>query len=262
MLRLAHARLDDVVAYDEPLTLQVYIDDRSEAGLCLNQCRVYYRTIGDVDWDHRPLTEMTTPDWYSATIPPLDPGQAIEYYISAADQSGRTEKLPRSAPVGTYVVHAEEVGLRISTPTPPDLLPPWDATSFTVTIDSGNEELVANSARLYYRYYGEDFKSVPLVQIAGDEYQATLSHAFCGDVVEFYVSAAGNLTGEQTDPPLAPSSLYTADVGTLTTATLFEEGFESGLPVDWSTTGLWHATSACPLDDPCEGHPVDVLRTG
>ena len=30
-------------------------------------------------------------------------GEAVEYYLSAADRSGRRESLPRSAPNGFYV---------------------------------------------------------------------------------------------------------------------------------------------------------------
>jgi hypothetical protein len=42
------------------------------------------------------------PGLFTASIPGGDASDTVEYFISAADASGRRETLPRTAPAGLY----------------------------------------------------------------------------------------------------------------------------------------------------------------
>lgn len=102
MLRVTHRRLDEEVAAAPSYPIVAIIDDRSETGLVADQLRVYWRNEGAGDWAWEVLTPTGDPDTYAAELPAQFPGTTVEYYISAADHSGRAETLPRSAPAGFY----------------------------------------------------------------------------------------------------------------------------------------------------------------
>ncbi len=102
MLRITHRRLGDEVTAAPNFPIAAFIDDRSEAGLITDELRVYWRAQGAADWEWELLTPTGDPDRYGAEIPAQLPGTTVEYYIAAADYSGRAESLPRSAPAGFY----------------------------------------------------------------------------------------------------------------------------------------------------------------
>jgi hypothetical protein len=47
-------------------------------------------------------TATTDPEVFVASIPGVVAGESVEYYLSAADRSGRRETLPRTAPDGVF----------------------------------------------------------------------------------------------------------------------------------------------------------------
>jgi hypothetical protein len=255
MLRITHRRLDDVMPPAAAYPLTVTIDDRSETGLVADALRVSWRIVGSAPWNNVSLTPTATPDEYNAAIPGPAPGVTVEYYVSAADNSGRTETLPPAAPAGTYRFTVARSGLDIALDDPPATIAPWQLTTIDVTITPGTDVLIPDSPTLHYRTQDGDFLTRPLAHVAGDHWQATLPRMICSDAPEFYVTAAGENTGTCADPPAAPLVAHHAAVGTPVTTTLLGARFADGLPAGWTATGLWHTTSTCTVDPPCEAAP-------
>lgn len=102
MLRMTHRRLDDIVPHASAYEVVVTIDDRSEEGLIPDLCRLVWRRQHEVTWNTEVLATMDGNDTYHAFIPANAQGTIIEYYVTAADNSGRVETLPRTAPDGFY----------------------------------------------------------------------------------------------------------------------------------------------------------------
>jgi agmatine deiminase len=103
MLRLTHAPIDSVVATPSGIRVSATIDDRSEAGLVPAGLKVTWRKQSDPKWDSVYL-ELVVADSFHAYIPDCHADDTVEYYVSAADSSGRTATLPRGAPDAVYRV--------------------------------------------------------------------------------------------------------------------------------------------------------------
>jgi hypothetical protein len=101
MLRILHARLGPVEPAGVPITVDAWIDDRSEAGLVVDAQTVRWRLAGEATWQ-TVLLAAAGADSFTADLPPQVPGTVVEYYLTAADHSGRSETLPRTAPEGWY----------------------------------------------------------------------------------------------------------------------------------------------------------------
>jgi N-dimethylarginine dimethylaminohydrolase len=102
MLRMTHRKLDDVVPHLAAHRVESFIDDRSGAGLAAGSLAVNWRLQGQTTWNSVPLVATATANTYAADLPGQAGGATVEYYLAAADQSGRAETLPRGAPVGHY----------------------------------------------------------------------------------------------------------------------------------------------------------------
>jgi agmatine/peptidylarginine deiminase len=102
MLRMLHRRLDEEVWDQDEYEIAVMIDDRSQTGLIQDSLAVLWRVQGSGPWHRVSLIETAGIDSFAASIPGQSLGVTIEYYIVAADSSGRRETLPRPAPSGTY----------------------------------------------------------------------------------------------------------------------------------------------------------------
>lgn len=99
MLRIVHRSLDSVITSgSNSIPILVAVDARSGLGLIQENCRLYWRIKGTSSWQSVQLTTTGGIDSMTASIPPQLSGTSIEYYIQAADSSGRTVTLPRSAP--------------------------------------------------------------------------------------------------------------------------------------------------------------------
>lgn len=147
--------------------------------------------------------------------------------------------------------------LAISLITPPLSLMPADTNQqFTVAINPGDDTLASVPSLAWRRSPLDAYSFSPLWSLGNGLYRATLPRFACTDAPQFYVQAAGTSTGLVTLPANAPASTpLTATLGVLTDTELLAEGFDSGLPATWSTTGLWHATASCPQASPCEAAP-------
>ncbi len=97
---------------------------------------------------------------------------------------------------------------------PPDFLPPGVATNIDVEIQPGDDEVVEGSALLHYRYDGGVYQTVPLTQVAGELWRATLPAPDCGDRPEFHFSVEGAVTGPIHVPPNWADQPFVAFVGT------------------------------------------------
>jgi hypothetical protein len=102
MLSMAHRRLDETVAPAEAHPIEVTIRDHSQAGLIDEALALSWRLHGEESWRVVPLRATAAPDSFAASIPGAAPGRGVEYFLSAADRSGRRESLPRTAPDGYY----------------------------------------------------------------------------------------------------------------------------------------------------------------
>lgn len=97
----------------------------------------------------------------------------------------------------------------------PTLLAPGNTFDFDVQIIEGTQTLSPGSPTLHYRFDGGAFQTAPLAAQGGEIYTANLPVSNCGDSPEFYVSAAGDGGALVTDPPGAPGSVFSFEVGSL-----------------------------------------------
>jgi hypothetical protein len=102
MLYMAHRRVDETVMAAEGFPVEVQIRDYSESGLIQEALELSWRLSGEDRWRVIPLEATLDPQTFVASIPSVAAGQGVEYFISAADRSGRRESLPRTAPDGYY----------------------------------------------------------------------------------------------------------------------------------------------------------------
>ena len=123
----------------------------------------------------------------------------------------------------------------------PDGLPqnilPNVPTEITVQITDGTESYEPGTGRVHYRYYGGTYLTTSFTHDTGDLYIATLPATDCAATPQFYFSAHGDQGSIIVNPSNAPSSYYTAIMGT--TTTIYETNFETG--TGWTvenSTGL------------------------
>lgn len=137
----------------------------------------------------------------------------------------------------------------------PSLVPPDVHHQFTVTVLPGGETIVPGSERVFWRRAPSDvFSAGPLLPLGGTQFRATLPRFACTDSPEYYVGVTTSLSGAITGPPDAPSAeSLPVVVGVPVQTTLLDEGFEAGLPLGATTSGLWHVTAACAQASPCDG---------
>jgi len=102
MLRMAHRRMNNTVEPAKSWPIEVTIRDFSKAGLMPEELKLYVRTQNDESWQAIILSPSQNPNIFQASIPGVNSGMTVEYYVSAADRSGRRETLPRTAPDNFY----------------------------------------------------------------------------------------------------------------------------------------------------------------
>lgn len=102
MLYMAHRRIEGTVAPAESYPIEVQIRDYSRTGLIRERLELSWRLRGGRGWRVIPLEATADPGTFVASIPGAPAGREVEYFLSAADRSGRQESLPRTAPDGYY----------------------------------------------------------------------------------------------------------------------------------------------------------------
>ncbi len=119
MLRIWHKPRKKVAA-DEPVEIIALVDDRSNSGLIDNSLMVYWREEGGFSWNQELFFPAYGIDSFNAMLPSFPDGTKVEYYLSAADSSGRAEKLPRTAPFDHYLFESSSLVTRVDLPVGPD----------------------------------------------------------------------------------------------------------------------------------------------
>lgn len=102
MLYMSAKRLPPRTTANQPLTVYATIIDYSRRGLVENSPKLRWRVRGEGAWREISLKKADDPTHFSATLPANATTGTIEYYLTATSVSGRTETLPRTAPVGYY----------------------------------------------------------------------------------------------------------------------------------------------------------------
>ncbi|OPL18818.1 MAG: hypothetical protein AVO35_12945 [Candidatus Aegiribacteria sp. MLS_C] len=100
MLLIWHRRMEDEVPWQDQFDIEVMIRAYSGEGLDPGETGVNWR-VDSGSWNFEPLIP-SGPDSLQGYIPGQPVGSVIDYFISAADPSGRSETLPRTAPEGFY----------------------------------------------------------------------------------------------------------------------------------------------------------------
>jgi len=108
MLYMTHQRLSRNMDSADEYPIEVRIIDYSQSGLIEDQLLLHWRLEDQSIWTKAPLQSASEQGLYTASIHGVDAGQTANYYILAADQSGRTESLPRTAPDGYYTFEVNE----------------------------------------------------------------------------------------------------------------------------------------------------------
>ncbi len=117
----------------------------------------------------------------------------------------------------------------------PTLMAPGVPASIAVRITAANEEIVAGTETLHFRYDGGTWLTRPLTPLGGELYEVTLASAACDDTPEYYFSVAGTVSGVVHDPPDAPAEVYTAEVGEVVSVLVENLDADPG----WSTEAEW-----------------------
>lgn len=102
MLRIEHKQLIGEMFFPGLPLITAMIDDRSEAGIIEDEIRLHWREEGTGFWNEELFYPASGVDSFYSFIPYPVIGTAYEYYIAAADYSGRYETLPRTAPDGFF----------------------------------------------------------------------------------------------------------------------------------------------------------------
>lgn len=93
MLAIHHTPLRSVETLPDGIPIEAILFNHSGQPLVPDALSVRWRTVGD-EWERVAMEESTETGEYIATIPAQDPGAVVEYYIHAADESGRAETHP------------------------------------------------------------------------------------------------------------------------------------------------------------------------
>ena len=102
MLFISTKRIEPEVSSKHSNIVYTTIIDYSKKGLIKDQCKLFWKINGELNWNSGILTHADGPNHFSIEIPYHKSGTTIEYYIAAASNSGRIETMPRSAPLGFY----------------------------------------------------------------------------------------------------------------------------------------------------------------
>ena len=101
MLLVRHDPLEGEVPWQESHPVVAEVIDYSGAGLVADQTGLHWRADGG-PWEFVEAEPLPGPDSLAADIPAQPQGTSVEYYLEASDWSGRTERLPRTAPAGLF----------------------------------------------------------------------------------------------------------------------------------------------------------------
>lgn len=196
MLYIYHAPQRGIFAQSPQL--QAYIYPHSGQALIADSLKVYYR-VNNGGWLNTLLTAADEHN-YTATIPGLQPGDRVDYYLAAADLSGRREMRPFIGAPQAYTFSitpdtlAPELVFTPLTTLPADQLP----CTFTCQVTDDNR--VNEVAMHYAANPALDFSALDFSGSEDNLWSAEFDldpHPAAGDSIYYYLTAsdpAGNTT--------------------------------------------------------------------
>ena len=146
MLYLKHYPLLGEVALSDPLNISVTVKALSGANLVEDSLLVYFR-INHGDWWHTTLQNVSDNEYsftFTAVNYAYQPGDTVEYYLYAKDESGRVEKHPYIGAADPHVFHFGGVGVADREPLQVRVWPNPATDLLFVKLDGGAE--IANAA--------------------------------------------------------------------------------------------------------------------
>ena len=238
--------LRDTADDAHPYRVNGVIVDHSETGLVPGSARVYWRAGTSGPFTSVALNSIAGTDSFYANIPAQPLGTTVQYYLHAADNSGRDEDWPFMGAADPFTFHVQ-----------PDLVAPViaETTDLPFTDDTAGPYLVQSrvtdnmavaSVTLRYRVNGGEFAALPMAAINGSLYAAGIPGQPIPSHVEYYIEAGDFGGNTALDPASAPASLY--DFFVLPRANLLATDLEGGS--SWThaavTSGFadqWHLST-------------------
>jgi agmatine/peptidylarginine deiminase len=107
MLYMTHKRIEEVVSPEDEYPIDAQILDYSKAGFEDDSLKLKWRLAGEDTWQEIQLEPTSVYGNFTVEIPGAQSGRTVEYFLEAADKSGRQEALPRTAPSGYYSFNVE-----------------------------------------------------------------------------------------------------------------------------------------------------------
>jgi len=190
----------------DPYQVAAKIYDHSEAGLIANELRVYWRAGTAGPFSHEVMTAIAGTDSFYAEIPAQPFGTTVEYYVHAADNSGREEDYPLVGPDGPFRF-AITAPIAIAT----DEYPNTEDTTgpYTITTTATDESRTITDVELLYRVNGGAFQGpITMTPQGSDLYAGDIPGQGYTSIVEYYVRAADDAEHEVFDPPTAPTDCF------------------------------------------------------
>jgi len=204
MLYIKHTPLHDTESANINLFLSAIIHPFSGSGLITDSLLVYWRnTTGN--WNTMQL-QQAAPDSFFTFIPMQELGSTVEYYIHAADSSGKSENHPF---IGAADPHKFNVGLDL---TPPEILhtpfPEQYPANTTLDISTWAWDINDVQSAIFEYYINDVIQSpVNLDLSSGNNYTASLTPSIStGDTIRYRIAATDN--SNQHNTGYFPSSGY------------------------------------------------------
>jgi agmatine/peptidylarginine deiminase len=147
MLYLKHYPLLGEVSLDDPLNISVTVKALSGADLVADSLLVFFR-INHGDWHWHTLQNVSDDEYtfsFTAINYLYQPGDTVEYYLYAKDESGRTEKHPYIGAADPYVFHFGGVGIEDREPLQVRVFPN-PACDFVIVQGENLEEITVYNA--------------------------------------------------------------------------------------------------------------------
>ena len=113
MLYLKHYPLLGEVSLGDPLNISVTVKALSGADLVTDSLLVFFR-INHGEWWHSTLQNVANDEYtfsFTSVNYAYQPGDTVEYYIYAKDESGRSEKYPYIGAADPFMFHFGGVGI-------------------------------------------------------------------------------------------------------------------------------------------------------
>lgn len=156
--------------------------------------KIFFNTTGMAPFDSTLLQPTGNPKEYFGEIPGFPGAETIYYYLSAADQMGRTGRLPRGAPMAMYAIH---IGADLVPPTishKPLTAQSIFATAILISAKV-TDNIGVSQVKLIYSKNGGEVDSLPMLPVAAtDEFQAIImpTDSKVGDYYDYKIIAIDN----------------------------------------------------------------------